>query len=299
MRYLKINLLLFACLISINSWTQYKFTPADSAYFCGDHRLAIDLYYQQGDSSVNDNLLNIANAYAFIGQTDSAIYFIKKQKELWGLPIAILSVPNYVPLHNNPEWKKIARDLENEYFDKNPKLKRDLTKKFWQMGIDDQLYRGTFEFYNKKYDKDSAKLDSINKLQANLDSINLLKLEKIVKKYGWPKSTEVGVMEASIPFLIIEHTGVIEIQKKYLALIEERVKQNEANPASFAYLTDKILIKENKEQIYGTQLIKNDKTGAYELCPVKDVSNIDKRRAEVGLGPLKEYLQMFGIEYGK
>ncbi|MFN8254817.1 MAG: DUF6624 domain-containing protein [Bacteroidales bacterium] len=59
-----------------------------------------------------------------------------------------------------------------------------------------------------------------------------------------------------------------------------------------------MLVKENKKQLYGTQLMKNNKTGKYEVCPIKDEINVDKRRAEVGLGPLKDYLIMMGIEYG-
>lgn len=265
----------------------------------GDMRLAINLYNQQGEKSVNDNLLNMADAYAFLNQPDSALYYIKKQKELWGLPPMILYYAKYVSLHKTDEWRKIANDLENDYFKKNPYANKQLTRKIWEMGIDDQFYRAFYGSYEKKYGVGSKGLDSIYKLQHNLDSLNVIKLEKLVKKNAWPKSSEVGgSATASIPFLIIQHTENITVQKKYLPIIEEMVKQKEADPASFAYLTDRIQVKENKKQLYGTQVIKNEKTGQPELCPIEDEINVDKRRAEVGLEPLKDYLQMFGIEYG-
>jgi hypothetical protein len=298
MRTLKTYLLFLASIITFNLAAQYKISRADSAHFAGNYRLAINLYNQQGKKSVDDNLLNVANSYAALGQNDSAIYYIKRQKDLWGLPIGILSVVDFVSLHGNPEWEEIAGNLENEYFKKNPDLKRELVEDLWQMGIDDKYYRGDFRSYIKKYGEGSNELDSIKKLQAQLDSTNLIKLNNMVSKYGWPKNSDIGdPITGSVPFLIIQHSDNIAVQKKYLPIIEERVKQNEADPAAFAYLFDRILVNENKKQIYGTQTIRNIKTGKDEVCPIEDESNVDKRRAEFGLGPLKEYLQMFGIEY--
>lgn len=40
-----------------------------------------------------------------------------------------------------------------------------------------------------------------------------------------------------------------------------------------------------------------DGDGKYDFHPIEDEANVDKRRAEIGLGPLEEYARLFGIEY--
>ena len=53
-----------------------------------------------------------------------------------------------------------------------------------------------------------------------------------------------------------------------------------------AYLTDRILVKENKGQIYGTQFSKDNH------YPIFDENDLDKRRAEMGLGSFEEYSKL-------
>ena len=63
-------------------------------------------------------------------------------------------------------------------------------------------------------------------------------------------------------------------------------------------LEDRILVRNGKKQVYGTQLHSGPDTGGkLVLAPIEDEEHVDKRRASVGLMPLKEYLKHFGIEY--
>lgn len=39
------------------------------------------------------------------------------------------------------------------------------------------------------------------------------------------------------------------------------------------------------------------KLSKFTYVPIKDEENVDKRRKEMGLIPLKDYLKMFGIDY--
>ena len=50
-------------------------------------------------------------------------------------------------------------------------------------------------------------------------------------------------------------------------------------------------------QLYGTQLWKSPKTMKLELLPIQDERNVNKRRAEIGLEPLENYLRPLGIDY--
>jgi Family of unknown function (DUF6624) len=56
-------------------------------------------------------------------------------------------------------------------------------------------------------------------------------------------------------------------------------------------MTDRLLIlREKKKQLYGTQLVSKDGKLAPE--PIEDEANVDKRRKELGMPPLANYLKM-------
>nr|MBP9924008.1 hypothetical protein [Bacteroidia bacterium] len=49
-------------------------------------------------------------------------------------------------------------------------------------------------------------------------------------------------------------------------------------------------LRQGRMQIYGSQINRDIKTQSYYVSPLEDPDNVDKRRAEVGLQPLAEYL---------
>ena len=67
------------------------------------------------------------------------------------------------------------------------------------------------------------------------------------------------------------------------------VTEGEVSQIDVAYLTDRVLLAENKKQIYGTQFTYSN--GKWEPKPLGDAGNVDKRRAEIGLKPLAEYVK--------
>lgn len=106
----------------------------------------------------------------------------------------------------------------------------------------------------------------------------------------------VGKKAASAAFLVLQHAAY-KYQKQYLPLVREAVSIGELAGQRLALLEDRVLMREGKEQIYGTQLTRNQETGELELYPIEDEFNVDKRRAEMGMLPLAEYLKYFGLEY--
>jgi hypothetical protein len=55
-------------------------------------------------------------------------------------------------------------------------------------------------------------------------------------------------------------------------------------------LSDRVLNAEGKKQLYGTMIfVKPD--GTFAPNPIEDEANVDKRRAELGLQPLAEYIR--------
>jgi Family of unknown function (DUF6624) len=72
--------------------------------------------------------------------------------------------------------------------------------------------------------------------------------------------------------------------------------KDEVSQSNLAYLTDRVLLAEGKEQRYGTQCTAID--GKWKPRPLEDEANVDKRRADVGLPPLAEYLKLIEQQYG-
>jgi len=133
--------------------------------------------------------------------------------------------------------------------------------------------------------------------QNEIDSKNRQRLDEIVKEHGWPKMSSFGPEASGVAFLIVQHAD-LEYQKRYLPLIKESVTRNEARPSDLAMLQDRVLTREGKKQIYGTQVRVNQSTQVMELYPIEDEENVDARRATVGLGPLSQYLKKaFDIDY--
>lgn len=299
MKYFKILMISVFILIFNIAKAQYTINRADSAQMAGDARLAINLYQQL--NLVDNNLLNMATSYAQLGLKDSAIFYLDKQKKhFFTLPVAIICMPAFKSLQGNNKWEGLKRSIEDNYFRNKPELDKDLVRVIWEMYANDQLYRERMGFFLTKYGKGSVKMDSIWRLQYELDSINQIELNKLIEKSGWPTKSSTGYQIASMaPYFVVQHTRDIDLQKNYLNIIFKVIKHEKEDGADYADLVDQILIKEGKKQKYGTQLNRNKITGKLELCPLENKSNVDTLRQELGLLPLSDFLEMNEVEYEK
>jgi hypothetical protein len=147
----------------------------------------------------------------------------------------------------------------------------------------------------QKYGFDSAEIRKLATKQREIDEENIVRLVGIIEAHGWPGRSLVGEKGALAAFLILQHADY-KYQKKYLPLVRTAVAAGELSPDNLALLEDRVLMNEGKKQIYGTQLQTNER-GVLELYPIEDEENVDKRRAQVGLPPLAEYMKHFGLEY--
>lgn len=131
---------------------------------------------------------------------------------------------------------------------------------------------------------------------AEIDHKNTARLKEIIEKKGWPGKSLVGDDGAHAAWLLVQHADKDrEFQKKCLTLLERAVKFHEASAVDLAYLTDRILVAEKKNQVYGTQFRSVD--GKIEPYPIADEKKVDRRRKEVGLPSLAEYRKMIDEIY--
>ena len=81
------------------------------------------------------------------------------------------------------------------------------------------------------------------------------------------------------------------VQKEMFPLVRDAYRANKLPGQFYALLFDRVLVREGKPQVYGTQAKGLDQWKGKEpvLEPIEDEANVDRRRAEVGLPPLSEY----------
>ena len=113
-------------------------------------------------------------------------------------------------------------------------------------------------------------------------------LDGIIQERGWPTSDMVGDDGADAAWLIVQHAiGLPEFQRRCLALLTEAATAGSIPAWQPAYLLDRILTFEGKQQVYGTSF-DWDEQGLMNPRAIADPTSVDERRAAVGLPPLAE-----------
>ena len=119
----------------------------------------------------------------------------------------------------------------------------------------------------------------------SIDVKNTQRMKEIIAAIGWPTISKVGSQASFMAWLLIQHADRDnEFQQFCLALMKAE-PANEVERQNIAYLEDRVRVHQNQPQIYGTQFYTNEQ-GELAPSPIEDPENVDKRRAEVGLGTL-------------
>jgi hypothetical protein len=162
----------------------------------------------------------------------------------------------------------------------------------------DQKGRLDIEAAQERHANSSSEVADLWKKQNLNDEKNRKRLVEIIDQSGWPKQSIVGEKAALSAFLVLQHAG-LDLQKRYLSVFRTAAEGGEAKLKWLALLEDRVLVREGKKQLYGSQVRNQKGVEGWQLEPIEDEANVDERRAKMGLGPLTEYLKGFGIEYRK
>ena len=192
------------------------------------------------------------------------------------------------------------------------KIDTTLKNQVDQLMIKDQQYRKLMDY--KGPEKDSLanqfgiEVDSLSKylwsLQDKSDSSNWTEIETIFQTKGYPGKTLVGEPSNEVAWYVLQHN--LQKIKKYFPLIKEAGKKGELPYSLVAKMQDRLLMMNNKKQIYGTQAtglkILNAKTGEKEfkwiIWPVKNPKEVNKRRKEAGfVDSVEENAKKLNAEY--
>lgn len=139
------------------------------------------------------------------------------------------------------------------------------------------------------YRRDAANRQDGNNIDQVKDHQNLELVVSIDQLCGLPKGKE-NERQIFIAWLIVQHNRA-QYRKQFINYFTEAEKDGALAQSQLALMKDRILMDDGKPQIYGSQLYNG------ELYTLRDASTVDRRRAEVGLEPLKDYLARFNLEF--
>ncbi len=265
---------------------------SDSLYDFKRYRESVDYNLMRiKEDSKQTVYYNLAQSYSKMGQIDSAYFYLNCYVNI-GKPDDFRSVlveEDFEILKTNAlEWDKIVSKIETLYFNE---LDSNSNKKYalqlFYLGIQDQFYSSYYQISCR-----TKRVESITQIKNQI--ANQKKLKKLIKKYGFPTISKVGLHAQFCAFLIIQHS---DIQEKYYLLAKEAYEKNDYHPACYALLTDRWLIQNGKPQRYGTQIrtITEEKDGITSkkkiLSPIESLEGIDEIRMKMKLPPLNEYMQ--------
>ena len=159
-----------------------------------------------------------------------------------------------------------------------------LATKYARMHSDDQALRGRYikilEAEHRNENIDLKEKDKLEDQISNTDEANQRELEHLLNQCGWP-----GMLDkkraAFSAFLVIQHAP-LDYQLKHFEMVKAANGRGEIPSDKFAWLVDRILVKQGKPQLYGTEF----EYGSNKIAPIMDPKNLNARRKKMGLLPI-------------
>jgi hypothetical protein len=251
-----------------------------------------------GWKGIPNDRYNAACSYALANLLDSAFFQLD----------VIVNKSNYINLnqisndedlnnlHKDKRWEALISLIKINKEKKEKNLNTELVKELEIIFEKDQQPRNDIKTVQSQFGPQSDEMKAHWRMIAKNDSINLISIISILDKHGWLGPDAIGEKGNSTLFLVIQHAA-IATQQKYLPMMREAVKKGNARPSSLALLEDRVLLRTGKNQIYGSQIGTDPKTNLNYVLPLDDPDNVDKRRAEVGLPPLADYVSHWNFTW--
>jgi hypothetical protein len=249
-----------------------------------------------GNKSLPEDRYNAACSWALANEIDSALvqlFNIAEKGNFKGYDHMITDM-DLRSLYKDRRWNKVVKIV------KSNKEKAEATIDKSLAATLDTVYLSYFEYRNQinviaeKYGRESPEYKSLQDKMAINDSMNIIKVKAILDRYGWLGTDIVGEPGNAILWLVIQDSD-LSTQEKYLPMMREAFKNGKASGDQLAYLEDRFALRQGKRQIYGSFTGRDTETNLSYVLPLDDPDNVDKRRFELGLSPLSDYLSIYQI----
>jgi hypothetical protein len=299
MKWLTFALLLLLATITTAQDYSNLVAEGEKLYASKDFALSAIKYkeafiFQKNNAS---DLYNASCSAALSGDAKTAMEWLQLSfKNGWINSNHMTSDSDLSSLHGTKEWNNLVTEMQNEAARIEASYDQPLKAELIQIFNEDQAIR--YESINaaNQYGYESAIVDSLDRIMIYRDSLNLIKVVNILETRGWVGADKVGGQANQTLFLVIQHAD-LATQQKYLPMMRDAVKKGNAEANSLALLEDRVALGEGRKQIYGSQIRRNEKKQTFYVLPLEDPDNVDKRRAEVGLSPMAEYVKNWDITW--
>jgi hypothetical protein len=130
------------------------------------------------------------------------------------------------------------------------------------------------------------------------DSLNVLLVTKILDRYGWLGKNDIGFFGVQTIFLVLQH-GNLATHEKYLPMIRVAFQDKKLSTLSLALYEDRISLKKNRFQLYGTQLFYVKDLGRYVFFPIQNPEGVVQMRKNIGIDSFvyDDYLKTFNLNW--
>ncbi|SEA11896.1 hypothetical protein SAMN05192529_108133 [Arachidicoccus rhizosphaerae] len=230
---------------------------------------------------------NTACCWSLLNEKDSAfkqLNYVIKDDLFLPLFREMQSDDDFLNLHTDERWHDLIKKGDSLFGDFSKSIDSGLVRILEKIRYNDQKYRSEVVQLNQQ----KADESTIKKVWRNAtiqDSVDMIKIEEIIEKYGWPGPRLVGFDGNKTVFLVVQHAP-LKVQLKYLPVMKKAVQDNLASSGDLAFLVDRVRLRQKKKQLYGTQL-NSDFSKAF---PIQDSGTVDCRRFKVGLVTLDRYI---------
>jgi hypothetical protein len=140
------------------------------------------------------------------------------------------------------------------------------------------------------YGAESKEADVYQKEYKKNHVVNIKKVKEILDKYPWPDLKLIGERGNRTICNVLQHADQ-ETREHYIPRMKQAVLDKKLEPRYLVRAEDRIATDKGMLQIYGGQMKYYPETKSFNVWPVYDPVNIDKRRSEIGLEPIAEFLK--------
>jgi len=145
------------------------------------------------------------------------------------------------------------------------------------------------------YDERQANLGIDGKIAKAMQRGHLEIVLSIGAQCGMPNLTVVNETQMAAIWMTINQSSY-QFRKAFLPNLVMAVENGDIKERNIATIKDKIMMDEGKPQIYGTQVYR-DELGEWKLYGIEDPEYVDRRRKDIGFGPLQDYLNQYNLTF--
>lgn len=140
------------------------------------------------------------------------------------------------------------------------------------------------------YGAESEEAAAYHEIYRENHAVNIQKIRNLLDTHGWPDTTLIDTQGNHTICNVLQHSDQ-ETREHYIPMMKQAVLDKKLEARFLVRAQDRLATDKGELQIYGGQMKYYPETKSFNVWPVYDPANIDKRRAEIGLEPIAEFLK--------